>query len=262
MATLAFFSCKKETVNTTDPGSDEMQAFTNENVRFDIVFNDVFHIVADGAIQAGTFRTTSGAPIVTADTLGPDKRITIDFGNGATPSPDGRKRAGKIIVHCQGQFSDSASIQQIEFDQYEYNGFDIFGTIALTNKGRNEDGFINFYMTIDGGMVPENTTDSIFWVGNRTRILQSGAGTISKDDDVYLVSGTGIFRKIQGNKIQADISTPLMVTADCRYIRQGEMILMPESGNNRRLDFGDGNCDGNAKLTIYGRVYYITLPEL
>ena len=45
------------------------------------------------------------------------------------------------------------------------------------------------------------------------------------------------------------IAEPLIVSVGCKWI-QGVLEIAPEGLNTRNLDFGDGECDNAASITI------------
>lgn len=262
---LAFASCTREIPNSTDPGGDEKTAFTQEHVRLELMFHDVFRLVEYGSDTTGAkfsalINSNNGkTPIITADNTTAQNTLTIDFGADGITSTDGVTRSGRIMIQFVGAFRDSNAIYNVSFDNFKSNGFQLFGAVSIANKGRNDDGFVHFAAQINGGYAPAGTSDSIFINYTRDVVKKAGWDNDDPKDDQNLISGLGKFRNMQGNKINNTISIPLLITTDCRNIRQGEFILSPESGNDRRLNFGDGVCDENAQLTVYGTVYYITI---
>jgi hypothetical protein len=57
----------------------------------------------------------------------------------------------------------------------------------------------------------------------------------------------------------AEILTPLRKELVCRFIVSGTIEIRPENLPVRLLDYGDGECDNIATVTINGEVYTIYL---
>ncbi|MBL0268925.1 MAG: hypothetical protein IPP99_09740 [Chitinophagaceae bacterium] len=87
-------------------------------------------------------------------------------------------------------------------------------------------------------------------------------------DDVFKIEGTAYGRVKRGNLLvrwESSITEPLIRRFTCRWIVKGRIRsvranLPSNSPWIAILDFGAGNCDNQAVLTINGNSRQITLP--
>lgn len=194
-----------------------------------------------------------------------NKTITLDFGTGCTGS-DGRVRKGKIIITYTGPYRTSGTVITTTFDNYHVNGNKIEGTKQVENITATAD-TASFRVTMTKGKITLTDTTSISWNALRTRAWSAGASTAEIEDDVYTITGgsTGISRKGKSFTTVISDAKPVVIKLACRmatppsfYPVSGEITLKPEGATDRVLDYGSGNCDKEATITINGKVRNIT----
>ena len=86
-------------------------------------------------------------------------------------------------------------------------------------------------------------------------------------DDVFQVEGTANGHSKNGNLLvawESTITKPLIKEFTCRWITKGRVKIIRASSNTAAsgigyLDFGTGNCDNQATVTINGVSHQITL---
>ena len=136
----------------------------------------------------------------------------------------------------------------------------IQGTKTVTNTGVDGNGSIIFNVQVTNASV---TTDEgvISWNSTRTRKWILGQNTTWPiwSDDVYLISGSASGTNAKGNSFDVVITNDLRIELNCRWIVSGTLEITPEDGDTRTLDYGSGNCDDQATLTIKNKTYDITL---
>jgi len=228
-------------------------------------FSDVQSI----ADEAGTTGSTNlrllggsvlgGCATVTHDTIAVPHTITIDFGTTNCLCQDGNYRRGEIIVSYTGHYKDSGSVHTISFSNYFVNDNQLTGTKTVTNMGANSSGQPYYNIQINGGVVLANNNGTISWTTTRTRTWVAGYSTPQWNDDVYNVSGSGSITRANGNVVTVDITSPLVIALNCKWIEQGTVQVTPANGNARVLDYGTGTCDALATYTVNGHTYNITL---
>jgi uncharacterized Ntn-hydrolase superfamily protein len=166
-------------------------------------------------------------------------------------------------VHYTGHYKDAGSIHTITYDNYIVNGNQLTGSKTVTNMGMNNAG--NYYYNIEvndtlwSGVIANNTGYRS-WTSNRVRTWVSGYNTVQRSDDSYDITGSATVRRMNGHTFTVNISSALRLAVGCPWMEQGTVQVTPQSGNNVRIiDFGNGNCDSEATLTINGNTYHITL---
>jgi hypothetical protein len=273
-ASLVLVACKKEEKEEVD--SDTQSG--SDNALAEGAFNDVSSIADqadDGTLS--TFRFTDAGSILGAcskinrlnsNASNPDTLlITFGTNNGANPNIgcnclDGRVRKGSIQVVYTGNYRDSLSTHTITFANYFVNNNQLLGSKTVTNLGRNALGHPRFSVSVNGSVVLANNGGTITWVSSRTREWTAGYTTLgvgSWSDDEYLISGTANGTSASGNSFTAVITSPLKRALNCSWITSGKIEFTPAGKVTRTIDFGNGNCDDSAILTINGNPYTISL---
>jgi hypothetical protein len=78
-------------------------------------------------------------------------------------------------------------------------------------------------------------------------------------DDEYNLTGNGTITSSEGNTLTAASKTNLLRKVTCVNTVSGQLDL---TYNNIAgvLDFGNGECDKAAVITVAGKQYNVTLP--
>jgi len=188
------------------------------------------------------------------------KTVTIDFGTDGCEGPWGTIRKGKIIIHITGRYLREGSVRTVTLVDFSVNGFQVEGTRTTTNEGRNDDEFLVFSIVLEDGKVTTPEGIEITRGFTRTRTWIEGEQTPRwRWDDKYLIDGeaTGINRL--GKTYTRTIIEPLLVATSCRWIMSGTVEIQPEDRSLILLDFGTGECDDLATVTVDGVTEEITL---
>jgi hypothetical protein len=86
-----------------------------------------------------------------------------------------------------------------------------------------------------------------------------GTDTHNRWDDIYLITGTANGIRPNGLTWEREIINPLRVELACRFIVSGTIEIRPEDRPVRLFDYGNGDCDNIATVTINGEIYTIYL---
>lgn len=270
---LTLGACKRNdnTNSTSTPAltsADDNGGYASDAAKLETNNNDVISI-ADAAANTGgvnlrstatTATTIGGCATVTNDTSVTPHVLTINFGTSDCTCADYKNRRGEIIVTYTGRYKDSGSTHTITYSNYFVNDNQVKGIKTVTNMGTNTSGRVYYDVTVNDTMVLAN--DSIItWTGNRVRTWDSGYSTPIRSDDVYLITGTTTLTRANGHTFTFDITTPLQVANSCPYIEAGIVSISSSTfaAGARTLNYGDGNCDDEAQLTIGTVTYNITL---
>ena len=277
---MFFASCEKKDVVMDSSTSDSDVTTAIDNSLAEGLFSDAESI----ADQASQGQLTSFLPVfdkdiekldeelkkvyeksncatVYHDTSSSLKVLTIDFGSVNCLCNDGRNRRGEVIVSYEGRYRDTNSIHTISFNDYFVNDNQVLGTKTVLNNGLNYDGKINFSIEVDGSIVKSNSTDTIVWVSSRIRTWEEGSSTIFNWlDDVYTITGDASGVNSAGVSYTINITTPLRMELNCRWISSGAVEVKPEGKLKRLVDYGTGSCDANATITIAGISFPVVLP--
>lgn len=261
---LIIVSCNRK--NDGNDVSNDEAGYGTDHARLAQTFNDVENI-ADQAGNTGAlnnYRTEesilSNCATVTRDTVSVPHVMTIDFGATNCLCLDGRYRRGQIIVTYTGHYRDSGATHNITFNNYFVNDNQVTGSKTVTNMGHNAAGYLVYHINVNGAIILANGNGTLSWVSTRNRIWVAGESTMVRSDDVYEITGNGTITRPNGNTITIAISAPLKVANSCNWIEQGIVQITPPNSVVRTMDYGNGNCDNQATLTVNGNTYNITLP--
>jgi hypothetical protein len=262
---LTFTSCKKEVVNTItqkESNADKNSTFAQQT------FEEEQGVI-DGEIMSppGSKSTASGSGIgsecltVTFDLTSSPMKATLDFGTSNCLCADGKNRRGKINVTFKYPFTDSLNFVSSTFENYFVNDNQIVGTRVVTNKGHNSSGHLNFDVSTNGSIIMANNGGTITYVSNHNREWTAGESTpLDISDDSYSFTGSSSGTTVTNQAFTLNITTPLVFNVACNRFVSGVFELTPEGEVVRSLDFGNGDCDALATVTVLGFSFQITLP--
>jgi len=189
--------------------------------------------------------------------------IIVNFGTSNCQCRDGRYRRGIINITYSGSYRDSGTVITTSFDDYfvgkdNTRMFQVTGTKTVTNNGHNVNNNPNFSVEINGHLTNSNGV-TMDWSSVRNREWLSGEGTpFSFNDDEYIITGTASGTNFEGNSYTVTITHGLHIK-NCAYITEGAFELTPTGKPVRTFDYGNGDCDALATLTVNGRTFNIVL---
>jgi hypothetical protein len=258
-ASVLMVSCQRDKLS-----QDEDTEMANDNSLSEFVYDDIDQIVDDASTKQtgdnlGNYKTSSNCAVITHDTLSTPKSITVDFGTTNCLCNDGRYRKGQILITYTGKYADSGSMRNITFNNYHVNNSHIMGSKTVENMGKNANNQTYFDIDVNGLIIKATTGDSIIWNTNRERTWVQGEGTSAWADDIYHISGSGNGKRANGNTWTMNIIQPLVKDLSCNWISAGVIELQPTGKALRTINFGNGNCDNQATVTINGGTYTINL---
>lgn len=268
---LLITSCRKEKEVDNDTGS------ASDNNLAENLFAEVKNITdaaADGTLNStgykgmslsGTYQTRDindtvilGCATIIHDTTSSPRTITIDYGPSNCECGDGKNRRGKILVSYTGPYHATGTVITHTFDNFFINDNQILGTKTVTNAGLNGAGNIHFTVQVDGSIV-KATGGTITWTSTRDREWIEGSSSWTWVDDVYLITGSGSGTRADGTSFSVLITTALKIKLTCPRIVSGVIEITPSGKPVRILNYGSGDCDNLATVTVNGNTYNITL---
>jgi hypothetical protein len=279
LSLLSIVSCKKETSGTND--NEEVtasQTSSESDAQSEIIFNEVFDNamgVSDevGMFGTGVFARINSCPTVTVLHLTANQfpiRVTLDFGATGCVGNDGHQRRGKIITEYTGRLVYPGSIATTTFDGFYFDSIHVEGTHRISNISVVSTVPIirKFEAKVENGKLTFQNGNYVNW--NSTKIITQIEGAVTPDphDDQFKVEGSANGTALRGNLLvawQSTITEPLLKKFNCRWIVKGRVRTVRANTNVNSqwvgvLDFGTGNCDNQATVTINGVTHQITLP--
>ncbi|WP_282035828.1 hypothetical protein [Saccharicrinis aurantiacus] len=202
--------------------------------------------------QGTTKSTDAIITIVPYDQSFP-KTVTIDFGDGVR-GIDGVLRSGKMqIILENGWGTHEGDKQNISLVNYYQETSKVEGTYKSERKA-DVMGAPVFEVSLDNGKVTKSSGEVITYTQNTTHTKVEGDSTpLIYEDDAHEIVGTqsGISSKGYSYIFKADADAPLYHSANCRYIRSGELDIEVE-GIELLLDYGEmhENCEDDSSATL------------
>jgi hypothetical protein len=294
---LVFGSCKKESSDEEKvQEAFASQASSEADAESDDIFNEVFDNVlgvntdvgfggtgvfgkmnSGVAGDGGTARVTA-CPDVTITLLNaPDqfpKKVVMDFGTGCT-GRDGRTRSGKIITVYTNRLFVPGAKATTTFDGFTVDSIKVQGTHIITNQSEPISTSPNLCIRHKWNVVVERAKltkpNGNYTEWNSTRTITQLDGTCTPYihlDDSYKIQGSANGKVKRGDILIAwnsEITEPLIKKFSCRWLVKGiirivRLNLTTNSPWIAGINYGNGDCDNKATVTVNGVTHIITLP--
>jgi hypothetical protein len=289
-------SCKKndsagdETENTLIAAEDDAITETVYNTVFDDVMgvdNEVGmagtgFLGARSAGGTGTAETggangpngvdsAGGYPCltITRERLNPPNRfpvkITMDFGAGCT-GRDGHFRKGKIVTVYTGNLTLPGSMGTTTFDGYQVDSFAVAGTHSTKNISIPP-ASLKFEVKVEGGKIT-NVNNGKYRTRNALHTIEQVGGMLTPFipfDDVFEIKGGARGETNRPGYVVSWGRTilneePVIKKFSCHWFVEGKVKIERSNAPTAILDYGNGNCDNIATITVNGNTRTIRLP--
>ncbi len=169
--------------------------------------------------------------------------ITLNYGEG-TELTNGRVIAGIIEIYQTAPRRDNG-IRTVTFTDFSVDEIGITGVSVKTFNA--EELTVNIVRDLtftleDGTTIDRNS--------ERVRTWIEGLDTpLDHTDDIFEINGHVNCTDSDGNTYRRDITTPLTIRGDCRWIVSGEVTLSKNGVDFAVINYGDGECDQLATMT-------------
>lgn len=257
-------------VSCNSDDNQQTSRITQEDIvnesKIDASINDVDEIIEGqyliqsgfvGKINSDSASYLPSCATVTSVLNGSNWTLTIDFGTEGCELSNGNVLKGKIIFSFSNDFETQTKVISYTFENFYHNDVQLNGNRSLTRTKTNGNGNpetsfnTNITLTLVNGDIYNRT-------GVRTTEWTEGYDTPNiKSDDVHLVTGNWTTTSPNGT-MSATITTPLKKLGNCHFYVEG-VIVFTKNDSEATLDFGSGECDNQATLTINGEITIINL---
>lgn len=265
---LAAGCSKDEKISEVD--RQAMEQASREYVKADKIFDDVFKAVNTQAMQQGSLNglqspsepaTTprDNCPVVTFSNPGNapfPAVLTLDYGDGCSAG-NGPRLSGKIIATFNGLLLRAGTSISITFENFTHEGNAVTGTYRLSNDGEDAAGRPTFTGTV------QSTVTTAAGKTFTYQALGVSKQTEGKDTNFFTSGIAGILDDVWSSTREATLSSSdgqVLTVGTPDAIRSELTCIWPVSGalrlslnnpaTNASIDFGAGNCDNKATLTI------------
>ena len=177
------------------------------------------------------------------------KTVTLDFGEGCELR-NGNFVSGKIIMTYERDPEAASKMITYSFDEFYFNRKNVEGGGSILRERSNENGNPQSTKTFD---VTVTWPDGLFAskVGVKVREMIEGQSTSAWGDNVFLITGNWTFTRRNGNVLSAKIIKELRRELACKFLVSGT-IELSKNLDIAILDYGDGECDDLATVSING----------
>jgi hypothetical protein len=164
---------------------------------------------------------------------------------------------GKIIISFSKNFTTPIKTISYTLVGFYHNGKLIEGSKTITYELKSTELLAAIHPvsthTIDVKITfPDGTIYTR--IGTRVREMIEGMTSITNwEDNVFLVWGYNITTFPNGSKYTCTIKTPLRINMSCKmpFPVKGVIEIMKNDGK-ATLDYGNGDCDDLATMTVNG----------
>ena len=276
-ATLMLGGCKKKTDSTTDLLDSDSNAVASDHSEADQTTNDGFDMTNDALAMKGGLNKDmadqivilNGCAQVTFDSKDDSttnrwpKHLTIRFKSTSDSlgclGKDGRYRKGAIHITLTDKFRNAGSVCTITYDNFYVNNNKIEGTKIVTNQGLNASGNLVWKIEVNKSKLRDADGKTVTWQSTRYNEEVKIPGT--NTTDYWLITGESSGTTKNGKDYTVKITKALKVKRGCAWITQGTLEITPANGTTRTIDFGDGNCDRLATITVLGKTYTFEMKK-
>jgi len=180
------------------------------------------------------------------------RKWTVDYLGGDCVSFNGNTKKGKINVSLTDFWKNEGSLRTVTFEDYFFNDNKITGTKTILNTGLNERGNLTFFKTVSDASIIYTDGTSISWECKKFSEMIAGNSTFIFADDVYSVNGTGTGINLDKQNYTMKITSPLIYKNGCFYPVSGIIEITTDGAEKQTIDYGSGECDTKATLTVGG----------
>jgi hypothetical protein len=263
---LSSTSCKKE---ATQESNNKASTVDNNSALAEKAFKDLGNLT-DQAINSGKKMKEAGQNFkqsentcmtITLNLSVSPNVLTIDFGNANCLCEDGQYRRGIIRVTFAPALGDSLMVTTTTLEDYFVNDNQIVGTRVVTYNGHNAAGHINWDETVNGSIILANNGGTITYHSAYNFEMTEGENTLWViEDNVYSLTGSSGGTTVTGQGFSNVITSPLIYKVACTWIVSGVIEVTPVGEPVRVLDYGNGECDNLAVITVSGYTINLILP--
>lgn len=263
MAFLTFACSEDENNDTsleTEPTSAELlisaQIDNTEDVSFAIVENLYIENVDEtrNAI-VNSFFADCATITVTPNGDGSGS-VLVDFGDGCELN-NGAVVSGQVSLLYTSEQNASRTVTY-SYDDFAYNGNEISGGGTILRVFENDNG--NPQSEVTSSITVYFPEQDVTAVRNANRVREwiEGVGSGTWTDNVFNVTGNWDTSVSNGFMRSGEVVEILRREATCSHFVSGTLIITQNNGSGT-LDYGDGNCDNIATVTIGDQEFIIQL---
>jgi len=269
---IMLVSCNNENDSITDNSSlyELSEAFetteiddVSENVN-DIVESAYFELAISNLSKSQDSKTNNNnrflsecvtiTKVITSQYI----ELTLDYGDACTTKKED-VLSGKIQMFISPNLEDKSVVIDYSFDNFYFNDKKIEGSVNKIRTRSNENGNPQAVINRDIKITWQDASSSLI-KGERKREWIEGTDNLLWADNVFSITGNWTITKRDGNIRTSTIVEPLIRNMACKFLVSG-VVEIEKTDKKKILDYGDGECNDLASLTVEGKTYEIHLRK-
>ncbi|WP_203296041.1 hypothetical protein [Luteirhabdus pelagi] len=258
LTTSVLISCSEDESNDPTPAEFSVENNTR-SAQTDNVVEGTLNIMETAYVESEEGRSVSFFPDCATIVFSPNGNggtIEITFENNCELN-NGAIVSGTIFMEY-GPIVEGTRTIDYTFEDYFYNGNGVTGGGEIFREIENDNG--NPQSTVNETIMVSfpNTTVTATRDGLRIAEWVEGVGSGTWTDNVYSVTGNWETNLSNGFFRNGEVTQPLIRKLNCPYLVEGSLQIEQQFGTGV-IDFGEGECDSNATITINGQEFPIQL---
>lgn len=270
-----FIGCNNESANEAATSNTITADETVVNAEIDATVDDLSIIAEDqfDMQKSSAAKTSAGmksmlppCAIVTAVLTNDTWTRTIDFGTEGCAMPNGNILKGKIIISFSKNFTTPIRTITYKLEGFYHNDKLIEGSKTITHELKTSDLLADLHpVTTHSIDVKVTFPDGKIYsrVGKRVREMVEGFATVTNwEDNVFKVWGNHTTTFPNGSIYTSTIKTPLLIKMSCKMpFPVSGVVEIVKNDAKATLDYGNGDCDKLATITVNGVSKEISLRK-
>jgi hypothetical protein len=260
---LLFLGSCSENDDSTPPAEVNFSAEnTARAAQTDNIIESTFDIMENGYVENSGSRAPGQASLfpectlITVQPNGDGGTITLDFGDSCELR-NGAVVSGKVLLEY-GPIENATRTIEYVYQDFTYNSHGVTGGGTILRELSNKNG--NPQSTVSGSIVVAfaNSTVTATRTGVRVAEWTVGVDTGTWADNVYEITGNWNTQLSNGFERSGEVTEALIRKLSCPWLVSGALQVEQEN-LTAVIDFGEGECDAQATITINGQPYPIIL---
>lgn len=187
------------------------------------------------------------------------RKWTISYAADGCTDPHGNVRKGAILFELTNYWKIDSSLRTVQYNDYYFNDDKFLGTLSIENTGMNEDSLYTFRRKFENGVISKGDSAQMNWDCEKYVVMSNGYATWEFADDEYDVTGGATGVDFEGLAFTMQIAQQLHYRTGCFFPVSGVLTIETEGKSTATIDFGNGDCDNLATLTVDGESTEIEL---
>ena len=175
---------------------------------------------------------------------------TMDWGTENCECFLGNTKRGKIHVTLSDWWKNEGSFREITFEDFYTNDNKLEGIKTILNTGDNGARNLTFEKKVTDAKLIYPDGGEMSWSCEKVSEQIGGGETILFADDVWSVTGTGAGVNLDGKPYTMNITQALIYNNGCFYPVSGMVEINTEGEALKIIDYGSGECDNLATVTV------------